>query len=149
MALLGLTASTQAVQSFNTQVSVSAQQERAAYLAQVTTQDSDMFETIYYGTVYAEHLLQALEGSCESNDVQGAIYGLEYLNEGLDYVCEVVDCHALADQYGLDDDQTEHLCGIVYDSCAWGNELDYWIYYLENGHEWNADDCHYYLDPFW
>ena len=49
MALLGLTATSQAASSFNTQISVSAQQERAANLAQTSTAD-DMVDqkTFFY-----------------------------------------------------------------------------------------------------
>jgi hypothetical protein len=148
MALLGLTASTQAVQSFNNQISVSAQEERAAFLAQTSTSiDEDLMQDLYDGTMQAEALLHALEGSCEDGDHYGAIYGLEYLNYGLDFICENVSCDAFEGY--LDDDQMYHLCEVVDDACEWGYELDSWLEWLHDGGDWNTDDCHYYLDPFW
>ena len=69
MALLGLTATSQATRSFNNQIAVSAQEERASYLAQTTTAEpSELLETLYEGASELDTVLDALYESCDSAD---------------------------------------------------------------------------------
>jgi hypothetical protein len=102
---------------------------------------------IYEGVQNAESLLTALNGFCYESNETAALYGLEYLNTGLDYICTYVDCAYFAD-HGLSVDEYNHLCQVVDDSCYWGDELDIWVDLIANGHEWDPTYCYNYLYAF-
>lgn len=57
------------------------------------------------------------------------MYSLEYLAEGLDYICTYVDCAYFYDSsWGLSTDEYDHLCEVVDDSCYWATEVEEWVY---------------------
>lgn len=75
-----------------------------------------------------------------------ALYGLNYINEGLYYVCTYVDCSYFSDDaWGLTTEQYTQLCTEITDYCSDSYMVYEWIYEINNGHEWNTDYCYNYL----